>query len=356
MKTYILNILVLLIFLVYSCKEIYSPEINGISKVLVVEGLITNEPVAHTVHLSKAIRFDTMAYIPETGSNVYVSDNNGNKFYFKEKSPGYYFSDPLIFIPQVGTKYVLTVETRNKNIYQSSEQELLPIIKLNDVTNRAKWIRYYLTSAGLLQYLNVKGTEFYTDFDLPNEKYPYFRFSNAVLLEYFSYEKGHSYYCWKKQNLNDYLNLNNIQYNHTGQFQQDMGFCPIDTLFFSIRHIPQLGLDQNVYKYFVSFKQYHLNEDIHRYFELLNTQLEAKQRIFDPISFQIEGNMKCVTDTNEKVFGLFEASSINVLTYEVDYNILSTNTSYELQKVNAIDFDSISNMGTDSLRPKSWIY
>lgn len=194
MKKY-LRFVFFISFLFFSCKKVYDPEINDVPNVLVVDGLITNELKAHTIHLSNAIRFDVVSYNPETGATVYVSDNNGNTFNFGEKTPGYYTSDPLFFIPQIGAKYTLTVETKNKKIYKSSEQELLSKITLNEVTNLAKWIRYYLTIDGSLQYLNVKGTEFYTTFDLLNVQNPYFRFSNSVIAEYFSTDKGFTYFC-----------------------------------------------------------------------------------------------------------------------------------------------------------------
>jgi hypothetical protein len=97
-----------------------------------------------------------------------------------------------------------------------------------------------------------------------------------------------------------------------------------------------------------------MNEDVYRYYQLLNKQLEAKQRILDPIAYQISGNITCISDPAEKVFGLFEASSSNTLTYIVDQNL--TSSSYRLKPL-MLDLDSISEAGSnDSIPPRFWIY
>ena len=171
------------------------------------------------------------------------------------------------------------------------------------------------------------------------------------------------HYCWKRYNPNEYFNVNDNTYSNTGLFEHDLGFFPIDTFFYSIVK-EKVNLNgsppkyyfiyKDIYQYMISFKQYHLNKDVYQYYQLLNKQLEAKQRILDPVAFQISGNITCVTDPNEQVFGLFEASSTNTITCTVDRNL--TSTSYKLRPIN-IDLDTIPDSGIhDSIPPTFWIY
>jgi hypothetical protein len=358
--------LLMLSLLVLSCKEVYSPDISNTQKILVVDGLISDEPKVFTIRLSTALPFDSTGYVPETGAVVYVTDTNGNRFDFSDQGSGNYRSDSASFIPVVGSTYTLNIETKNKKVYKSTAQELLPKGTLSEVLNNAKTKPFYLTVEGDLRSTNVIGADFIASFNFTSEKNPYYRFSNTVFLEYiryYSFRPDHFIYCWQKYNPNEFFNINDNPYSNSGQFDHDLGFLPFDTSFYSIvkERVVRDGnppfvyyIYNNIFQFIVSFRQYHLNEDVFRYYQLLNKQLEAKQRILDPVAFQISGNISCVSDPGEKVFGMFEASSSNLLTYIVDRNLRSA--SYRLKPIR-FDLDSIADSGTyDSIPPPFWIY
>jgi hypothetical protein len=366
MKFYFYILFIFSLF-TFGCKEVYTPETDNATKVLVVDGLISNEEKAYSIRLSAAVRFDSTGYLPEEGALVFVTDNLKNRYDFAYQGSGIYNSDPSKFKPQIGVKYTLNIETKDKKIYKSSEQELLSNEFVIDISNTAMVKPFYLTVDGEFRSVNVKGSEFIASVKLQSSSNPYVRFSNSVFLEYtkkYSFMHDTIYYCWKKYYPNEFFNINENHYNNSGEFNLDLGFYPVDTVFYSIIK-ERVYLDNSqpakfydifntIFQMVVSYKQYHLNEDVFHYYQSLNKQLQSKQSILDPAIYQIAGNITCISDPTEKAFGLFEASSISTRTYIIDRNLKTS--SYKLKKI-VLDVDSIPETGiTMNEPPLFWVY
>lgn len=348
--------------LVYSCKDVYRPEIKNTSKILVVDGLITDEPKPFTIRISTALKIDSLGYVPEKGATVYVTDDLGRRFEFNEWTDGNYISNPAGFVPQTGRKYVLTIETTDGKIYKSSEQELLPKGNMSNLANYPKKVTYYVENNNKLRSIYAYGADFMASFDLTNEQNPYYRFSTTVLVEYLTTFKGSrvTYYKWLKYTPEVNFNINERLYNVSGIFQQNLGFCPIDSVFYTVVMriydvcCPPVQVTEynKVHQFAVSFRQYHINKDIYEYYSLLNKQLGADKRIFEPLTFQIAGNITCENDPDTKAFGRFDVSSVSVKSFTIDYNLIKP---YYTTKEISIDMDSIPEFGGDTIPAKFWI-
>lgn len=345
-----------------SCEEEYKPEIEEVEEVLVVDGLISDEDMQHTVLLSKATPFNSQKRIPEIHARVLVVDSSGNAYPFTETSPGRYVSDPYFFQAETGNSYTLWIETQDGKTFQSAKQKLLQKGSIPALSNRHKFIQRYTYSGNEKRTVSVKGTEFIATFNLQAEPDPFFRFSNTILVEYTEVTEGERLsYCWKKFNINEIFNVNDQKYGTSGIFQHNLGFCPLDTSFYGVSlgvkyptGINPVYIHRSLKKYVISFKQYHLNKDVFDYYVALNKQLEAKQRIFDPVNAQVSGNITCVSHPGEMVFGIFEASSVNVTTYIIEDYIM--NSAYHTIEIPPFDLDTIPFQGTGFEPPHFWIY
>jgi hypothetical protein len=342
---------------------VYNPEINETPRALIVEGLITNEDRAHSIRLSKGTPFDSLGSIPEKGANVFISDENGRLFSFKENGPGIYVSAASDFKSIIGSKYILNIRTSDGKVYQSSEQELLEVKNLSIINSIKKVEKFSIVDKGEIIINPVPGSQFLTSLELTGDKFPYYRFSNTFIAEYTSKRDSPSIsYCWQKYNPNIYFNINNTKTNTSGLFLHDLGFCPIDTTFYGITVIFRMTkanqiirITNELDKYVVSFKQYRMNKDVYEYYKALNKQLEAKQQIFDPIPFQSVGNIKCTSHPNDLVLGIFEVSSVDNLTFRV--NPVESVNSYSLIPIGPIDMDTIPKSGRSPfVKPKTWIH
>ena len=79
MSKYSRMIIILAVLIGLSCKEIYSPTIDESEKMLVVEGLLTDESNVITVKLCNTAPFKDRTNSPEVAARLFVTDDKGRK-------------------------------------------------------------------------------------------------------------------------------------------------------------------------------------------------------------------------------------------------------------------------------------
>ncbi|MNS09224.1 hypothetical protein D3C72_407010 [compost metagenome] len=115
--------LLLLCFMISSCTEQYILQTNTYEEALVVEATITNELKQQQIKISKTYRFEEDGPTFESGAEVYVTDNAGNRFDFEEQSDVYVSTTE--FKAEPGREYYLKINTKDGKSYTSSK-EVLP--------------------------------------------------------------------------------------------------------------------------------------------------------------------------------------------------------------------------------------
>lgn len=352
----------ILLLPLFSCKKVYDPELSAQPEILVVDGLITNEHKEHKIKLSRSVRFDTLTQITETGATVFIKNNKEEIFYFHEKRPGLYCSDSSGFRSQIGNRYTLFINTRDGKTYSSQEQELLPVVYLEQITNKAHEIPYFLTIDNKLKKFNIRGAEFYANQSISSPEEKYCRFSNVLLVEFTSITEGVLSYCWKKYDANVYPLLSDVRDSNPGEIQHKLGFLPLNVYFYGIYHFSRMvgrppkevKTFNYLYHYFVTIKQYHMNENIFDIYTMINKQLKADDKIFDPVNLNIRGNIRCTSNPDEPVFGIFDVSSVSLNTFMID-NYADDNI-FNLTPIRPADFDTIPETGfVPNNPPKTWI-
>ena len=89
---------ILLFVFLTGCITEFVPETKEEKELLVVEGLITDQPGINTVKLSKSMPFGKKSEAkPLSGCIVSISDNEGNWYWLNENAPGNYISDSASF-------------------------------------------------------------------------------------------------------------------------------------------------------------------------------------------------------------------------------------------------------------------
>ena len=132
-KTYNFNFLFfsIIVLLDVTCKQVYFPDLGEPQKILVVEGLLTDESNVITVKLSNTVPFKEQSYSHEIGALVSVNDDKGNKFVFIESLPGTYKSQSFFY--EYGSSYILNVTTQDDRKYKSTPQTLYPKSDIENV-------------------------------------------------------------------------------------------------------------------------------------------------------------------------------------------------------------------------------
>jgi hypothetical protein len=126
------TILFLLICLItYGCTEPYILETNTYQEALVIEATITNELKKQEITLTKTARFEDKGTKIESGADVYITDNTGIQYDFKEDSGKYISTVAFQAIP--GREYRLNISTSDGRTFESSSEILPPVNPMQNV-------------------------------------------------------------------------------------------------------------------------------------------------------------------------------------------------------------------------------
>jgi len=341
--------LIIVLAMVFSrCTEIYNPVINSNTEALIVEGLITNEAGPFTIKLSKAVPFpfDSVSISRSvTGAKLTVIDNLNNTYTLSDTGKGNY-TLASSFKAKIGNTYKLHIETTDGNIYESGVETLLPQQNYDS-------IRGYYTSQGYMDaennYKTTDGADIRVDLfasEPKNVTPPLCRFSTNVTVQY-TYEEAVTdttswhwfYFGWRVFNVNVNENItdersvstNTVIKNHS------LGFMPFGITSYGLGMPPATV----VRYYYVRLNQFTINNDSYNFYKEANTQLASSGKLFDPVTSQLYGNMKCINNPSKIVLGLFEVSSVTHAAFII--NPMSSNGKVTLYKTDYIDIPFADN-------------
>ena len=137
MKNFRQILFVTFILLITSCVSQFIPKTTEDRDLLVVEGLITDQPGPYTIKLSRPFHLGINNVArPLVGCDVKVSDDQGQSFSFIETAPGTYFSDSATFQGVIGRFYTLHISTTSVNDnrnYESVPVELKPVPPIDSI-------------------------------------------------------------------------------------------------------------------------------------------------------------------------------------------------------------------------------
>ncbi|WP_406845075.1 DUF4249 domain-containing protein [Flavobacterium soyae] len=118
-------------FILNSCTEAYPLLTNTYEEALVVETTITNELKIQEIKLTKSARFEDEKYLPESGAEVYITDNSGNRYDFEDQSDKYVSTAAFQAVP--GTQYQLHINTKDGRSFESSPEILSTVTPMQSV-------------------------------------------------------------------------------------------------------------------------------------------------------------------------------------------------------------------------------
>ncbi len=328
-----------------SCYKVYDPHIDTAGKVLVVNGLITNQTDVYHVILTYAKPFNSSEKgTPVSAANVYVTDDLGNSYNFNEMGKGDYISDSLQFTGITGRTYRLHIITPDGEEYKSDPQRLFPEVFPDSVYAEFDYKEILERSTGLK--INTHGANILVDIKNQTDSLPHFGFTSKLVRQYFYticpiMESCIFFYCWQTVNANSNINLTNRDYSvgsasvrkHTVCFLDDNLYC--FALFYN-RSWPYKAATN--YQFFeihhriLYLNLYTLNNETYLYYKSLDEQMQSEGKLFDPIAAQLTGNIKCISDPEKSAIGFFEASSVSNSEYIVDFHNLTNSQPALIKK------------------------
>jgi hypothetical protein len=332
-------ILITLIGLLTSCYKVYDSHVDTAEKVLVVNGMITNQTDAYHILITYAESFNSGGTgLPISTANVYVTDDLGNSYIFHERGIGNYTSDSLQFTGIPGHTYKLHIVTPDGKKYESDSQRLFPESYLDSVYAEYDNQEILDESTGLK--INTHGADILIDIRNKADTLPRFRFTSNLVRQYFYMicpfrEPCILFYCWQTVDANSNINLTDEEYSLNSASIRKHQICFLDdnlyfyALYYSYREPPYtvelttFSQSYEIHHRILYLNQYTLNNETYLFYKSLNEQMQSEGKLFDPVAAQLTGNIKCISDPGINAIGFFEASSVHKFAYIVDFRNLT---------------------------------
>jgi hypothetical protein len=309
MKRYVYTLLVIL---ACSCKVPYQPPVITMAyNYLVVDGVInsgTGATDSTLIKVSRTFKISTSpATNPELHAQVSVEDAANNSFLLQDAGKGNYVAGPLGLN---GTKqYRLRIKTSDNRMYLSdfvvikptppidsigfiATDKLTIYANAHDATNST---RYYRWEYGETWEFRAQLTSDYI--------------SDGTQIVPRTAAQQYPAQCWQSDASAD------IVLSSTKQLTQDLVYqAPIVV-------IPSTSEKISV-EYSVLVKQYALTEDAYTFWQQTKKNTEQLGSIFDALPSQINGNIHCVTNPSEPVFGYLSITNIQSKRIFIHYSEL----------------------------------
>ena len=289
--------LLILCLLVTGCVEQFIPEIAEDQNLIVVDGIITDQPGVYTIKLSKSSPLGSKILTkPLTGCTVSITDDLNNTVYLTESKllaeSGTYFTDPLNFSGVPGRKYVLEIKTNNSTTthytYRSLPMEMIPVPRIDSLFYKK------VTISGK----TVEGCQIYLNTHDQADNCRFFRwdYTETWKFQLPLYATILNRTCWITNN-SKRINIKNtsvLSENRINNFP--LVFISNETDRLSVR-------------YSILVNQFSVSEDEYNYWEKLQNIAEEVGSLYDITPSSVSGNIYCVEDRDEQVLGYFSVSS-----------------------------------------------
>jgi len=296
MKTVSYIILSIIFLITGSCITQFLPETDEDPNLLVVEGIITDQPEAYTVKLSRSMPLGKLAVVkPLKGCTVSIRDDQGNMFILSESAPGTYITDKSTFQGVVGRKYTLHVNTNNSTAnhysYESMPMEMRAVPQIDSLYYEKVVIKEKTEFSGPQEgcqvYLNTYDSQGLCKF----YRWDYSETWKFILPYYVPNQT-----CWITNN-SDVINIKNTSVLSEDRITR-----------FPLKFISN-ETDRLDVRYSILVSQYSVSEDEFTYWEKLRNISEEIGGLYDIIPSSIPGNIYCIEDPSEQVLGYFSVSA-----------------------------------------------
>jgi hypothetical protein len=282
------------LLLISGCITQFVPVIQEEKELLVVQGLITDQPGSDTIRLSKSLPLGVKSSARTvSGCIVSITDDLGNIFYLTQPEAGIYVTPPS-FQAKTGRSYTLHITANsefNHLNFESIPMLLKPVPPIDSLYYEKKVIE---KPDGFFQ--GVEECQIYLDTHDPSNSCRFYRweYSETWMLRLLFDVPNHI--CW----LSEKSNVVYIQ--TTKAFSEDR-----------IKRRPVIYIsnqtDRLRTRYSILVNQYSLNEDEYLYWEKIQNITDKVGGLYDLIPASVPSNIRCIESPEEKVLGYFSVSS-----------------------------------------------
>ncbi len=302
--------ILLLVFAgLFSCVEPYTPETLGYDEMLMIEGIIFDDPtMMPKVSISRSIPLSRAGgYMYETGAAVSVECDDGTSFPFFETSPGSYTTAGVPVIPEQGKKYRLLVVTSDQKVYASSYEPYIPPAPIDSVTFRAEYTK--VSNLGSWEH----GLKFYAHASSIDDNPVYLRWLLDATYHYsvpypcnfiwtgsaVEYYLGPDLrFCWKSMEIPGIFIADSDGMKDNRVADAELNF------------VSQYG-DQLTIRYSLNVVQLSIPRSAYEFWYDLKKMIDGTGGLYETQPFRIRGNIECISDPDTEAGGVFEVAGVS---------------------------------------------
>jgi hypothetical protein len=350
LKHPLILVFILLCIFFSSCVEDYAPKTYKYDDLLFIEAFLNNDmddspyvlittsmPLSsadsiEVVHSYRNERFfflndpkkgnKTFYYgneiiSPQSNAEVSVLCEDGTKWLFHEavKGSGVYLENTGAFHGEAGKSYKLEVGLNN-NLYETGFEELRESPPIDSVSFKVESEK--TDEFGTM----AEGYQVYVSTSCPDDENHYFRWKSEETFRYESqfrsthvsrggrsltpYDSYEISVCYRKNILQEKHIESTEKYN-----TRELNNIPLN-------FVSQYGV-RLMSKYYVDVRQYSISKPVYDFWQDLNLNRYGTGGFYSIQPFPIRGNIKCTTDRNAKVIGVFEVAGVSNSISSVSY-------------------------------------
>lgn len=294
-----------------ACVQPFEFKSQEYERLLVVDGLLTNELLQHKLSLAYTRPVDQNVLIPATEAQVLVESDRGEQFIYREVDFGHYQSE-IAFAGEAGVSYTLRITTAENDEYVSRPSTLQAAPPVDDITTR------YAELPSEILERNEPGIQFFMDADPgANGGGSFFRFDWSETAEIrvpfpsnwevfgtcpdecsWQLRDERVSVCYET-NESSGLTLGTTAFNADGKLSEvPLRFVSLETDILRNRYSLEgiiHSIDAAAYEYYSQLKEVN----------------ESGGSLFDNQQGAVIGNMLSVSSPDEPVLGYFEVSGVS---------------------------------------------
>lgn len=287
----------------YGCREPFEVDVPSGSSLLVVSGMITDQPGPYVIKLSRSNKLNSFEFPAESGAMVRLESQSGASEILVEEEDGFYLSSVDGIQGQEGEQYRLIIQTKDEKTYESDWKLLKVSPPIDSV--------YFEYKEQERKNDLLQGLQTFVDTHDPNNSTEYYRYEwtetwayNAALPAQFTYlgndnrvsfpPKRH---CW--------IDVSSTSISVTSSVQNATDIISRHPILFVTTETPRLRIGYNL-----TVRQYALDQQEYLFWKALKETVNESGTLFDRQPQSITGNIHRV-DSDEPVLGYFSASTIS---------------------------------------------
>jgi hypothetical protein len=293
------RIWILLLILLTDCITPYVPPVKYSTPLLVVNGLITDQPGPYVVNLSNThIASDSYIRSYPSDAHVFIKDDTGNEEELKEKATGRFETSPTGIQGTAGRKYWIVVILKDGTRYESVPELLKPVPPIDEIYTVFQDLPNNPGLVGKFRaYVSMRDSEKPGDY----YKWTWMHYSFKPYCNQYTIDGdlGHKIYreeccepCWNVEQCESCIN---VLSDHLANGQK------VD------RYLMEFPYDSKE-PYYLMVQQSSLSEGAYEFWSSLNDQVNSAGGVFDPPRTAVRGNVFNTGNSQEQVLGYFGAS------------------------------------------------